>query len=153
MAMTDSMTQEGRQRGEGDLSIEGRGTVVTGRIERGLVKVNEPVEIVGIAWFNLLLPVQSELEQNFKSTGYVARIIGYRSPEMDRLLDQAILTRDRTRQKAVYEQIQQLVAQDVPRILTIRPDVIWGVRKTVTLPAGIGSLRGFFGSVPGWTAR
>jgi len=29
-------------------SIEGRGTVVTGRIERGIVKVNEPVEIVGI---------------------------------------------------------------------------------------------------------
>ena len=29
-------------------SIEGRGTVVTGRIERGLVKVNEAVEIVGI---------------------------------------------------------------------------------------------------------
>ncbi|MEO8898819.1 MAG: elongation factor Tu [Candidatus Dormibacter sp.] len=29
-------------------SIEGRGTVVTGRIERGVVKVNEPVEIVGI---------------------------------------------------------------------------------------------------------
>jgi len=29
-------------------SIEGRGTVVTGRIERGLVKVNDPVEIVGI---------------------------------------------------------------------------------------------------------
>jgi elongation factor Tu len=29
-------------------SIEGRGTVVTGRIERGVVKVNDPVEIVGI---------------------------------------------------------------------------------------------------------
>ncbi len=29
-------------------SIEGRGTVVTGRIERGLVKVNEEMEIVGI---------------------------------------------------------------------------------------------------------
>ena len=29
-------------------SIKGRGTVVTGRIERGKVKVNEPVEIVGI---------------------------------------------------------------------------------------------------------
>ena len=29
-------------------SIEGRGTVVTGRIERGLVKINEEVEIVGI---------------------------------------------------------------------------------------------------------
>ena len=29
-------------------SIEGRGTVVTGRVERGIIKVNEPVEIVGI---------------------------------------------------------------------------------------------------------
>lgn len=29
-------------------SIEGRGTVVTGRVERGVVKVNEEIEIVGI---------------------------------------------------------------------------------------------------------
>ncbi len=29
-------------------SIEGRGTVVTGRIERGIVKINEEIEIVGI---------------------------------------------------------------------------------------------------------
>jgi elongation factor Tu len=29
-------------------TIEGRGTVVTGRVERGQLKVNEPVEIVGI---------------------------------------------------------------------------------------------------------
>ena len=29
-------------------SISGRGTVVTGRIERGIVKVNEEIEIVGI---------------------------------------------------------------------------------------------------------
>src|ERR1700741_2651612 len=29
-------------------SIKGRGTVVTGRIERGIVKINEEVEIVGI---------------------------------------------------------------------------------------------------------
>ncbi|MDO8669154.1 MAG: elongation factor Tu [Candidatus Buchananbacteria bacterium] len=30
-------------------SIEGRGTVVTGRIDRGIVKLNEEVEIVGLA--------------------------------------------------------------------------------------------------------
>ena len=29
-------------------SISGRGTVVTGRIERGIIKVGEEVEIVGI---------------------------------------------------------------------------------------------------------
>ena len=29
-------------------SIKGRGTVVTGRIERGTVKVQEPAEIIGL---------------------------------------------------------------------------------------------------------
>ena len=29
-------------------SIEGRGTVVTGRIERGIAKVNEEMEIIGL---------------------------------------------------------------------------------------------------------
>ncbi|MBP5320435.1 MAG: elongation factor Tu, partial [Kiritimatiellae bacterium] len=29
-------------------SIEGRGTVVTGRVERGVIKVSDPVEIVGL---------------------------------------------------------------------------------------------------------
>ena len=29
-------------------SISGRGTVVTGRVERGIVKVGETVEIIGI---------------------------------------------------------------------------------------------------------
>ena len=29
-------------------SIEGRGTVVTGRIERGIIKLNEEVEIIGL---------------------------------------------------------------------------------------------------------
>jgi elongation factor Tu len=30
------------------MTISGRGTVVTGRVERGMIKLNEPVEIVGI---------------------------------------------------------------------------------------------------------
>ena len=29
-------------------SISGRGTVVTGRVERGIVKVGEEIEIIGI---------------------------------------------------------------------------------------------------------
>ena len=29
-------------------SIKGRGTVVTGRVDRGVVKVGEPVEIIGL---------------------------------------------------------------------------------------------------------
>ena len=34
--------------GEGGFSISGRGTVGTGRIERGIVKVGEEIEIIGI---------------------------------------------------------------------------------------------------------
>jgi len=111
------------------------------------------IEVVGIAWFNLLFPPQTELEDNFKSTGSGAQVIGYSNPQLDKLLDDAILTRDRARQKALYSQIQQLIIQDVPHVLTIRPDVIWGVRKRFTLPTGIDSLRGFFGSVPRWAVR
>jgi elongation factor Tu len=33
---------------EGVFTIQGRGTVATGRVERGIVKVNEEIEIVGI---------------------------------------------------------------------------------------------------------
>ena len=36
-------------------SIEGRGTVVTGRVERGIVKINEEIEIIG------LKPTQKQL--------------------------------------------------------------------------------------------
>lgn len=111
------------------------------------------IELVGIAWFNLLFPPQTELEDNFKSTGSGAKVLGYSNPELDKLLDEAILTRDRARQKALYDQIQRLVIQDVPHVLTIRPDVIWGVRKRLALPGGIDSLRGFFGSVPRWAVR
>ncbi len=34
---------------EDTMTISGRGTVVTGRVERGMLKVNEPVEIVGLS--------------------------------------------------------------------------------------------------------
>ena len=34
---------------EDDFTISGRGTVATGRVERGVIKKNEPVEIVGLA--------------------------------------------------------------------------------------------------------
>ena len=34
---------------EDTMTISGRGTVVTGRVERGKLNVNEPVEIVGLS--------------------------------------------------------------------------------------------------------
>ena len=56
MEAVDTWIQEPKRAVEGDFlmpvedvfSISGRGTVVTGRIERGIVKVGETIEIVGI---------------------------------------------------------------------------------------------------------
>ena len=55
-AALDSYIPEPERKVEGDFlmpvedvfSISGRGTVVTGRIERGVVKVNEAIEIIGL---------------------------------------------------------------------------------------------------------
>jgi len=112
-----------------------------------------PVELVGIAWFNLFFPPQSELEANFKSTGDTGRIFNYASPEMDRLLDEAVVTRDRAKQKAIYDKIQELVLSEAPRVMTVRPDVIWGVKKAFVLPKDVTSLQAFFGSIPRWHVR
>ncbi len=112
-----------------------------------------PIELVGIAWFNLIFPPQAELEGNFMSTGATAQIIGYNNPKMDQLLQQVVLTTDRKVQKGLYDQIQELVISDAPHILTIRPDVIWGLNKTFVLPSGVTSLRDFFGSLPRWKTR
>lgn len=110
-------------------------------------------ELAGVAWFNLLIPVQAELDNNFRGSGIGARTIGYSNPEMDKLLDEAILTRDRARQQAVYAEIQRLVIQDAPRVMTVRPDVLWGIRKRFVVPGDITSLSAFFKSLPRWKQR
>ncbi len=110
-------------------------------------------ELAGLAWFNLLIPVQAELENNFRSTGIGARTLSYSNPDMDKLLDEAIVTRDRSRQRAIYAEVQQLIIRDAPRVMTVRPDVIWGIRKRFVVPGGIDSLSAFFKSLPRWKGR
>ncbi|TIH60255.1 GTP-binding protein, partial [Klebsiella pneumoniae] len=48
VAATDGPMPQTREPIEDVFSISGRGTVVTGRVERGIIKVGEEVEIVGI---------------------------------------------------------------------------------------------------------
>ena len=52
-------------------SIEGRGTVATGRIERGVVKVNDDVEIVGLH--------EESRKDGLHRCGDVSQIAGRRS--------------------------------------------------------------------------
>lgn len=57
-------------------SIEGRGTVATGRIERGIVKANEEVEIVGIRPTQKTVAVSVEMFQKSLDQGQAGDNVG-----------------------------------------------------------------------------
>ena len=57
-------------------TIQGRGTVATGRIERGIIKINEPVEIVGIKDPELGL-TGVEMFKKFLDQGQAGETSGY----------------------------------------------------------------------------
>jgi peptide/nickel transport system substrate-binding protein len=106
------------------------------------------IEMVGLASFNLILPVQSELEFTFNANPHM---LLYRNAEIDGLLNQAVSATDPGAQRAMYFRVQEVIAQDVPLVMTFRPDELWAVRRSLTLPR-IDSLAGFFLSLPKWRA-
>ncbi len=57
-------------------SIEGRGTVVTGRIERGIVKANDEVEIIGIRPTQKTVAVSVEMFQKSLDEGRAGENVG-----------------------------------------------------------------------------
>jgi len=114
---------------------------------------NSPnLEMVGLAWFNLILPTQAELETNFLSTGFTARLVQYTNPEIDALLQQASTAPERGTLRTVYFRVQEIILRDVPRVMTFRPDELWAVQKRITLPR-VSSLADFFRSIPHWKVQ
>lgn len=72
--------------------------------------------------------------QNYKSTsigGGALNGSGYKSPEVDNLLDQGVQTLDRSKRKQVYAQIQETLMRDLPTPLLTIPKGIWGISKRV----------------------
>jgi peptide/nickel transport system substrate-binding protein len=110
------------------------------------------VEMVGIAWFNLLFPPQGELDGNFRSTGAFARLFQYTNPEIDELLNQANGAPERGTLKTIYFRVQEIIIRDVPRVMTFRPDELWAVQKRITLPK-TESLVDLFRSIPQWKVQ
>jgi peptide/nickel transport system substrate-binding protein len=55
----------------------------------------------------------------------------YRNPEFDRVMDEAVNTLDRTKQKALYAQAQQIVSRDLPLLPLWYPDIIVVARRGV----------------------
>jgi peptide/nickel transport system substrate-binding protein len=110
------------------------------------------LEMVGIAWFNLLFPPQFELEGNFLSTGAFARLFNYANPEIDALLAQGASAPERGTLRTIYFRVQEIIIRDVPRVMTLRPDELWGINKRITTPK-VGSLAEMFRSIPKWKTQ
>ena len=55
----------------------------------------------------------------------------YKNPKVDDLLDQAVKTLDREKRKGLYQQIQQILMEDLPSPLVTFPRTNWGVSKRV----------------------
>jgi len=55
----------------------------------------------------------------------------YKSTKVDDLLDQAVKTLDRGQRKALYQQIQEVLMEDLPAPLVTYPKTVWGVSKRV----------------------
>jgi len=110
------------------------------------------VEMIGLAWFNLVFPTQGELESNFRSTGATAKIFQYANPEIDELLNQANSAPDVEALRTIYFRVQDLILKDVPRVMTFRPDELWAVQKRLTIPK-MASLADLFGSIPQWKVQ
>ena len=110
------------------------------------------IEMVGLAWFNLVYPVQGELETNFRSTGATAKIFQYANPEIDELLNQANTAADTEALRAIYFRVQDMILKDVARVTTFRPDELWAVQKRLAIPR-MDSLVDLFASIPQWKVQ
>src|SRR5215471_13162195 len=55
----------------------------------------------------------------------------YKNPKVDDLLDQAVVTLDRSKRKGLYQQIQEILMEDLPAPLVTYPKSVWGISKRV----------------------
>jgi elongation factor Tu len=65
-------------------TIQGRGTVATGRVERGIIKVNEPVEIIGIRETNKTVVTGVEMFKKLLDEGRAGDNVGLLLRGVDR---------------------------------------------------------------------
>jgi len=55
----------------------------------------------------------------------------YKNTKVDDLLDQAVQTLDREKRKGLYQQIQEILMEDLPAPLVTYPKSVWGISKRV----------------------
>jgi peptide/nickel transport system substrate-binding protein len=81
-----------------------------------------------------------------RTIGHGLNSMGYRSTELDNLLDQAVASVDQNKRKQMYVRVQQLLMEDVPSPQLVWPNSLYGISKRVN-NFGIGAFNRY-GSRP-----
>ncbi|MDR1034944.1 MAG: elongation factor Tu [Holosporales bacterium] len=129
-------------------SISGRGTVVTGRVERGVIKVGEEVEIVGLRSTQRTTVTGVEmfrklLDQGEAGDNIGALLRGTKREEVERgqvLAAPGSITPHTTFEAEVYVLTKEEGGRHTPFFGNYRPQFYFrttDVTGTVTLPAGV----------------
>jgi peptide/nickel transport system substrate-binding protein len=100
-------------------------------------------------WNNGLFDPRADLQAHFQS-GRATDSTSYKNPQIDQLFQQASTLADRTQEKQVYDQIQQLVAKDVVHVPLWRPQDLVVSRMGLTIPA-VKTIPELYARAPEWS--
>jgi peptide/nickel transport system substrate-binding protein len=84
-------------------------------------------------WFNFILDPRSDLSTHFENPRVVDNT-GYKNEQVDNLLRQARAATSRDEEKKLYDQAQELIANDAPYVFLWRPRELLVVRRSVEVP-------------------
>lgn len=65
------------------------------------------------------------------SQGRYALSQGYRNPQVDRLIEQAVSETDFAKRNALYKQVHNLMHEDAMQVYTVHPTGLWAMRSNV----------------------
>jgi peptide/nickel transport system substrate-binding protein len=85
--------------------------------------------MVGFSWS--VDPDQSQVwhSRNAGPGGFNG--MGYKNPDLDKVMDDAVATLDQAKRKQLYFQMQQILAEDQPAPVLVFPNGILGLNKRI----------------------
>lgn len=102
-------------------------------------------------WFNFIIDPRADLQAHFLSPRPVDAS-GYRNDRVDRLFKQARTATDRTQEKKIYDEIQEVTARDAVYVYLWRPQDLLVARNTLVIPE-VKTQSELYQSAPRWELR
>ncbi len=102
-------------------------------------------------WFNFIIDPRADLQAHFLSPRPVDAS-GYRNDRVDRLFKQARTATDRTQEKRIYDEIQEVTARDAVYVYLWRPQDLLVARNTLVIPE-VKTQSELYQSAPRWELR